>query len=389
MNDIIPLSPIDHVFTGRGSYPIEFIFYYEGMLDEGILRASLKDTLKYFPAVSSKLIRISGDTYGLKFSESGLEFNATEMTGRFSGFRNRSVFIDPVESFEDQPLTRIRLTRLSAGSVLGVSISHAVADGFSYFYFLSAWSKVFRGLSIIPPDHSRELLRPETESKHLKPGYDEVFNKCGLFMLGRRNEFSRENQKWDKIIYKTDELKSMVGQAQSESPLRLSVNDIVTARFWKEYGLRWTPEDQDIMTYVSCPVDFRRIFPGFPGNYFGDGLCLATSALKREDLPEMPVSGLAAAIRSSVARVNETFIRSSMETLETVRKQNGLGIMENIHVVHPVSGLLVTNLSRLPVNELIFNCGPPAASDILTTAQRGAVILPAEDGLEIRVCLPS
>lgn len=28
----IPLSPIDHVFVGPGSYPIEFVFYYPGGL---------------------------------------------------------------------------------------------------------------------------------------------------------------------------------------------------------------------------------------------------------------------------------------------------------------------------------------------------------------------
>jgi hypothetical protein len=29
----LPLSPVDHVFTGIGAYPIEFIFAYGGRLD--------------------------------------------------------------------------------------------------------------------------------------------------------------------------------------------------------------------------------------------------------------------------------------------------------------------------------------------------------------------
>jgi hypothetical protein len=28
--DAIPLSPVDHVFTGRGAYPLEFVFAYGG-----------------------------------------------------------------------------------------------------------------------------------------------------------------------------------------------------------------------------------------------------------------------------------------------------------------------------------------------------------------------
>jgi hypothetical protein len=43
-------------------------------------------------------------------------------------------------------------------------------------------------------------------------------------------------------------------------------------------------------------------------------------------------------------------------------------------VVHPRAGLLVTNLSRLPVREIVFDAGPPVAF--------------AEDGLDVRICLP-
>ncbi len=63
--------------------------------------------------------------------------------------------------------------------------------------------------------------------------------------------------------------------------------------------------------------------------------------------------------------------------------------MEETHVIHPDRGLLVTNLSRLPVHEIEFDAGPPVRFAILTPAERGAVVLPAGDGVEIRVCLPS
>ena len=35
---IIPLSSIDHIFTGTGSYPIDFIFAYQAKLDDKTLR---------------------------------------------------------------------------------------------------------------------------------------------------------------------------------------------------------------------------------------------------------------------------------------------------------------------------------------------------------------
>jgi hypothetical protein len=77
-----------------------------------------------------------------------------------------------------------------------------------------------------------------------------------------------------------------------------------------------------------------------------------------------------------------------MQVIERLQRQDGLAALERLHVVHPRAGLLVTNLSRLPVREIAFDAGPPVAFDILAPAERCAVVLPAEDGLDVRVCLP-
>jgi hypothetical protein len=63
--------------------------------------------------------------------------------------------------------------------------------------------------------------------------------------------------------------------------------------------------------------------------------------------------------------------------------------MEQCHVVHPRQGLLLTNLSRLPVSEVTFDAGPPVAFEILTPGVRGAVALPEPNGgIDLRVFLP-
>ena len=40
------------------------------------------------------------------------------------------------------------------------------------------------------------------------------------------------------------------------------------------------------------------------------------------------------------------------------------------------------------MREIVFDAGPPVAYDILAPAERCAVVLPAEDGLDVRICLP-
>ena len=60
---IVALSSIDHIFTGIGSYPIEFIFSYNEKLNEKALKSSLMEIIKHLPPVSSKLVRLSDHEY--------------------------------------------------------------------------------------------------------------------------------------------------------------------------------------------------------------------------------------------------------------------------------------------------------------------------------------
>jgi hypothetical protein len=112
------------------------------------------------------------------------------------------------------------------------------------------------------------------------------------------------------------------------------------------------------------------------------------AAAPREDLPGAPLGELALRVRRAVDGVDEARALGSLDLLERLRRQEGDGVFERVHVVHPRCGLLVTNLSRLPAREVEFDAGPPVAFDILTPAERCAVVLPAADGLDVRVCLP-
>ena len=55
---------------------------------------------------------------------------------------------------------------------------------------------------------------------------------------------------------------------------------------------------------------------------------------------------------------------------------------------HPESGIIITNISKLPVRDLDFGKGPP--KEVLTYAEvtRSAAILPAPGGVEILAASP-
>jgi shikimate O-hydroxycinnamoyltransferase len=388
MNETIPLSSIDYIFTGTGSYPIEFIFSYDGFLDGKKLKSSLEETIKYFQPVASILVNEPEDIYAFKLSKEGLVFDVVRSEINFNENDKKYKYINPVDTREGNPLSKIRITHTPKGSVLGVSISHAVGDGFSYFHFLSSWARIFHGKPILPPVHQRNLLISKQNYASGKLSKEDVFKNSGLFWEGKRSVIVKKNLKWESRIFSHEELKDLVSMAQNETEVRLSFNDIITAQLSKELLPKWDRSDTEYNYYISCPVDFRRLMDGFPKTYFGNAITFASTVIDKKKLKELSLCELALKIRSNVKKVNQEAINYYVKTLSTISSQQKPSVFENIHAMHPDSGLLVTNLSRLPVQEITFNTGPPIDYNILTQTIRGAVILPHKEGIEARVCSP-
>jgi hypothetical protein len=382
----VPLSPIDHVFTGRGAYPLEFVFSYGGPLDAGRLEAALRGVLEAFPAASSRLVRGDG-RYALETGPAGCVFEVVSSDRGFGDGTDRTRFVAPVETREGEPLARLRLTHTPAGSVLGVAISHAVVDGFSYFHFLAAWSRVFRGEPFPPPSHERDRLRAPARDLATVDAAA-VRDGCGLFLDATRASTRRDRLRWTRRVFTNAELRGLHQAAQAECPVRLSHNDVVAAWLWREHASGWIAPGEP-QAWLSCPVDVRRLVRGFPASYFGCAVTLANASIEPERLAGEPLGPLARRVRDAVAAIDAPAMARSLGTIEAVRERLGFEGLERLHVVHPRAGLLVTNLSRLPVREIVFDAGPPVAFDILVPAERCAVLLPAEDGLDVRVCEPS
>jgi hypothetical protein len=391
---VIRLSPIDHVFTGVGAYPLEFVFAYGGRMDADRLADSLRRALALFPAAGSRLARLEDDSYGLEPGDDGCAFEVGTSPTGFADAPDRHAFVDAVETVPGQPLARVRLTDTPDGSVLGVGLSHAIVDGFSYFYFLSAWSQLFHGDAVPTPWLDRGLLQPDPSA-----GADPAdspgpvrpaslgMTRGGLFLDDRRKAIPRDRLRWKRRLFPRAELRALLAEAQSECSVRLSHNDVVAAWLWRTYVPDWD-DPREPLAFLSCPVDLRRTLPGFPSTYFGCAVALANATIERERLAEARPADLARRVRDAVAGVDEAASRRALAAIDRLRRQEGLAALERLHVVHPRAGLLVTNLSRLPVREIVFDAGPPVAFDILAPAERCAVVLPAEDGLDVRVCLP-
>lgn len=134
--EAIQLSPIDYLFTGEGSQPITFAFAYSQKLDAKILPASLIETLGPFPILQSQLRRRNETDLEFFLTDGGLSFEVVMPRREFAPSDRIDRYISPIKTIEGEPMIRITLTQTPKRSVLAVSISHALVNGFSYFHFL-------------------------------------------------------------------------------------------------------------------------------------------------------------------------------------------------------------------------------------------------------------
>ena len=95
LNQTISLSPIDYIFTGAGSQPITFAFYYPEKQNEEKLISGLNETLKHFAILKSKLKRISETSFVFDICNDTLQVNIHNLKSDFNKNDNITKYISP------------------------------------------------------------------------------------------------------------------------------------------------------------------------------------------------------------------------------------------------------------------------------------------------------
>lgn len=378
-----PLSPVDYVFTGKGSQPITFAYFFRNQLDPHSLIGSLKQALHLFPILKSQLKKVSEKDYEYLISEQDFSMEVVDSRLPFQESAKATDYIDTVSTSADKFLMNIRLTQTQQGSVLAVSISHALVDGFSYFHFLLSWAALCRGKAIIKPHLDREVILANLRASTQAVTREVIYSECGLFLWDKSRNSLCKQPDIERIFISLEEIESHRRKFKSDRDISLSKNDVISALLWKKLFPIWNQKDGDLQTHITLPFDFRRILPGMPPNYFGCALCFATASTNLDGLSRASVGDLALLIRNSVSRIKSDFVCNYLNRLESLRCHNGLAAMEKIHLRHPETGLIVTNLTRMPLRDIDFGSGSPESFLAYADLTSSAAILPANEGVEV------
>lgn len=108
---------------------------------------------------------------------------------------------------------------------------------------------------------------------------------------------------------------------------------------------------------------------------------LHTIKLRRESVGTLPAKDIAIKIRKSMPSVaKETYINYLTELEEIIAS----GKIDKLRPFDPDSGVLVTNLSRLPAEKLNFGTGCPDLIIPLTTGKNSAGVLAKKENFVLR-----
>lgn len=373
------LSPIDHVFTGRGAYPINFAFVYNGLLDSAKLRKCLDEVLEDFPPLSSRLKVHEENTYILEHKVSCYTWNLqkSETDPTKASLQEMMDSLECAKSIPGEPLLKITLTHFRDKSCLGISISHCVGDGHSYFMFLMSWVSRFWGKDYVKPVIDRNVLTPESVLL-ISPTPDQIFANTGLSFSSQVRLNEKNNLGWEIFDFNGQEIEDLYLQTSSQIATRLSKNDVMTAYIWKKFVDRHHVGSDKLAN--SCAYDYRKMFSKIDERYFGNAVLGSSFEIDSDEFKRLSLAELSERISINTKAVNEQSVINSLQCLESFRLRNGLHKLSHLHVANPDFGFIVTNLSKLPINLLNFGLGAPIDFRFLTHSKRAAAILPLPSG---------
>lgn len=373
------LSPMDYYFFRPQMYTVQMAFEYAGTLDLLKLQAAFAESQRRLPVLSSEIEIKNLREIRLKTHPRILALEAFNLSATALAKQNADELFAPLSNAPGEALVKMRVHQSPTRAIVAFSFSHLLGDGFSFFLFLNT---LVRSLRHLPEpqtiSHARNLLY--TPQASARPFNEEELYRVSGYVTPRPPNPIHCTE--DRIFISTEELQALKREAQSRER-RLSPNDVIMAYLLKRY-YRDIPPGPDGQIIVRCPVDYRRTYSRASAQYFGNAVRDAVASFNPQTLPQLSLGEVAQEVRRAVSAVNEASVEASLRCLDSLRRERGIHAFAELGC----PGLLVSNLSKLPFYEIDLGLGAPTQLHHASLNPRLAIVLPAENGAEIRFRRP-
>lgn len=367
------ISQVDAIFA-NGSYPIEFLLYYKNGLEIKKIRSALRRLSPAFWPMFGEYDAgvIHFDKYSEKecFAEELIEAEFDPGETNQAIYKTYGHIIPP----DLKKLSFFKIIQHTNGAVLIPKMNHLAGDGYSYFYFLSLLAAVSRGISV--PLKSR-VLRILYKPHHRRTALKEFqFNGLALAPLPARKKLAIE---FEKIPRNT--VRNLIKKVSSDLGRQVSANDILSAMVLKK-SVEMQKDRFGDTVQLTIPIDVRNQVKEYGPRYFGNGLTFGRANFKTGEVAEWGVERIATEIRKCMPAVTAESFREYLNSLEALIATGKIG---QLRPYDPETGCLVTNLSKLPTQQLDFGTGNPDFIFPLTIGKNSAAILAEKDNFILRL----
>ncbi|EPS73563.1 hypothetical protein M569_01193, partial [Genlisea aurea] len=279
------------------------------------------------------------------------------------------------------------VTYFKCGGVsLGVGIDHRVADGTARLRLINTWSEIARGrTSTIPPFLDRTLLRAGDRPN---PKFHHAEYQPAPQMKPDAAAVS-DAETVESILKLTREQLNSLKTKSREGNNSATTYVTIAAHVWRCATLaRSLSADQK--TQLDIPVNGRsRLRPPLPPGYFGNGIFPAAASAVAGDVVGKPLSQSAATIREALARMDDEYLRSALDYVETFRP-NLKGLVRGSETFR-CPNLGIVSWIGLPIHEADFGWGRPVFMGPIGIGYEGlSYVIPSPDNdgsLSVAICL--
>ncbi len=369
----INISQVDTLFV-NGSYPIEFLIFYNYKINTISIKKCLKELSSLFWPLFGNYVSdsiqwskyIEDNFYSESIHDEDFTFAKGEMQ---IWEKYHLVNFDNMER-----LFYLSVLQFNNGTVIIPKMNHLVADGYSYFYFLSVLaalskssnlpSRNFNISQLASPILKRTVLRKYHFNKtKIKEPFDH--QNCTIKVEQVSKSFTKQEINRIKKIYNVS----------------VSSNDILSAIVVKKTLDNQKKQIANQFT-LTIPIDIRNQVKELGPKFFGNGLMFHHLNLSIGELDKMDISKLALKIRDSIPSI-DTY--RYLEYLRDLESETDGTTIHSLNPYDPETGCLVTNLSRMPIQKLNFGSGPPEFIFPLTVGKNSAAILANNENYLLRL----
>ena len=368
----IAVSQVDTFFV-NGLYPIEFLLYYPKRIDADAIRNGLKELAKpFWPLfgnykngwIESADYReadcLSEETLNTEFDTSAPHASIfTQFSGANPAVLPRLFFL--------------KIIHLRNGSLLVPKMNHLAGDGYSYFFFLTCLARFTH--------HRHQPLKRLTDRILFRPRHRRT--AVSRFMFTAQPPVSPSPpvlHGMEIMRLPRREIRQQIKEIQSQTGQAVSTNDLLCALILQKLVVKQTGSPPEFR--LTIPIDVRRMVRVYGSRFFGNALQFQVVKFTTADLSDESTTDIARTIRKAMPQITLSSYRQYLADIERIIAEQKY---DRLRPFDPESGCLVTNLARLPVQQLDFGGGQPVLAVPLTVEQNSAAILSDADNYLLRL----